>query len=141
MSASTPPTVQPDSVPPVTGPAIRVLVVDDNTDAAESLAMLLTLDGCNVRVCGDAHAALREAADFAPRVVLLDIGLPGLSGYEVAERLRATPGGAALTLIAVTGWGSDRQDKSRAAGFDHHLVKPVDPESLRLLIEGAPAGR
>ncbi|HEX8434648.1 CHASE domain-containing protein, partial [Archangium sp.] len=103
----------------------RVLVVDDNVDAAELLGEVLELDGHQVSVVHDGMAALECMESFAPEVVFLDIGLPGLDGYEVARRLRRRPSGAAVRLVALTGYGqaSDRQ-RSREAGFDTHLVKP-----------------
>jgi signal transduction histidine kinase/DNA-binding response OmpR family regulator len=109
----------------------RILVVDDNQDAADSLAMLLRLAGQEIRLAHDGPTALSVAESFHPEVVMLDIGLPGLDGYEVARRLRQRPGGGALLLIALTGYGQeDDQRRSREAGFDHHLVKPVDPHVL-----------
>jgi PAS domain S-box-containing protein len=110
--------------------AQRVLVVDDNADAAGTLEMLLRSLGHETRVVHDGAEALRLARDFKPDVVLLDLGMPGLDGYEVARRLRAMKG-AALRIIAVTGWGqeADRQ-RSREAGFDLHLVKPVEATEL-----------
>jgi signal transduction histidine kinase len=115
--------------------ALRVLVIDDNEDAADMLATLLTAWGQQARVARDGLAALEAAHDFRPDVVLLDIGLPHLDGYEVARRIRQQAWGQHMVLAAVTGWGqdSDRQ-RSQEAGFDHHLVKPVDPEALRTLL-------
>ncbi len=113
----------------------RVLVVDDNVDAAQSLRMLLELEGHEVRLAHDGLAALEAARAFAPAVVLLDIGLPGLDGYEVARRLRAAPETRACRLIAITGYGqSDDHARSEAAGFDRHLIKPVEPERVLALI-------
>ena len=113
----------------------RVLVVDDNVDAAELLGEVLELDGHEVSIVHDGVAALERVGTFAPDVVLLDIGLPGLDGYEVARRLRQRPEGADLRLVALTGYGqaSDRQ-RSREAGFDAHLVKPVEIDALRDLL-------
>jgi PAS domain S-box-containing protein len=122
---------------------LRVLVVDDNVDAADSLAVMLELHGHAVAVAHGGPAALEVAGRFAPDVVLLDIGMPGMNGYEVAERLRRDEagGGRRLLLVALTGWGAD-EDKRRAmaAGFDHHLTKPVDPAGLDAVLE-AGAGR
>jgi CheY-like chemotaxis protein len=116
----------------------RVLVADDNRDAADSLAMLLELAGHEVRIAHDGEEALERAASFHPQLVLLDIGMPKLNGYEVARRMRRQPWGAAAHLIAITGWGQD-EDKRRsaAAGFDDHLTKPIDPASLRSLVQQA----
>ncbi|MDY0962947.1 hybrid sensor histidine kinase/response regulator [Massilia sp. CFBP9026] len=113
----------------------RVLVVDDNFDTAETMALALELFGCETRMAHTAAAALEVAAEFAPDVALLDIGLPDYNGYELARRLRALPRGLDTTLIAATGWGQDK-DRTLAldAGFDHHLTKPIDFEQLRLLL-------
>ena len=103
----------------------KVLVVDDNADAAESLAMILSLRGHEARTALDGPEALAVAREFRPEVVMLDIGLPGMDGYEVARRLRADHGG--ILLVALTGYGQDEdRRRSKEAGFDHHLVKPVD---------------
>ncbi len=116
---------------PAAAAARRVLVVDDNADAAETLAALLQVRGYEVRVAGDGPAALAAAPQFRPEVVFLDIGLPGMDGYAVARSLRAAPGGAALRLVALTGYGQeDDRRRSAEAGFDEHLVKPVAPEVL-----------
>jgi CheY-like chemotaxis protein/two-component sensor histidine kinase len=114
---------------------LKVLVVDDNVDAAETLALVLEMEGCRTRLVHDGLGAIPAAQDFAPDVVLLDIGLPGINGYEVATRLRADARFADTVLVAITGWGSE-QDRRRAgeAGFDHHLTKPVDLEVLRPLL-------
>jgi PAS domain S-box-containing protein len=116
----------------------RVLVVDDNRDAAESLETLLQLWGHETRSAYDGPRALALATEFRPEIVLLDIGLPGMDGYEVARQMRALPGGERALIVAVTGYGrsSDRL-QSQEAGFDHHLVKPVLPEVLQELIESA----
>ena len=120
--------------------AKRVLVVDDNQDAAEMLAVLLTAWGLQTRVAYDGLSALTIAQDFEPAVALLDIGLPGLDGYETALRMRQQSWGRTALLVAVTGWGQATDlARSREAGFDHHLVKPVDLHGLRTLITGAPS--
>ena len=109
----------------------RILVVDDNRDGAESLARVLELSGQHTRVAADGLSALREAEAFRPDVVLLDIGLPKLNGFEVARRIRQQPWGQSVILIAVTGWGQEEHRReSSDAGFDAHLVKPVDPIKL-----------
>ena len=115
--------------------SVRVLVVDDNRDAAVTLELLLAETGAAVRTAFDGHEAVRAAEEFRPEVVVLDIGLPGLSGYEVAKQLRARPWGGSAILIAVTGWGQDSDRlKSLESGFDHHLVKPVEPTALVKLL-------
>lgn len=117
----------------------RVLIADDNRDAAESLAVLLRMDGHDVTIAYDGPQALAMLADAPPEVALLDIGMPGLDGYEVARRVRHGPFGREVTLIAVTGWGQDRDKaEARAAGFDHHFTKPVDPARLSELLRTAP---
>jgi signal transduction histidine kinase len=122
-------------------PTRRVLVVDDNTDGAESLAQLLRLDGHAVEVAHDGPAALDAAAEFRPQVMVLDIGLPGMDGFEVARRLRARPDGRDLVLVALTGYGrDDDRALSRAAGFDHHLVKPAELDALRRILTLTPTG-
>ncbi|HEY0249947.1 MAG TPA: response regulator [Kofleriaceae bacterium] len=113
--------------------ALDVLVVDDNRDAAELLGMLLEQRGYQVRLAEDGPSALRETDRHAPDVIVLDIGLPGMSGYDVAKTMRA--GGLRATLIALTGWGAQHdRDEARAAGFDHHLVKPVDFAKLAKIL-------
>jgi len=117
----------------------RILVVDDNRDAADSLCMLLKSRGHQIRVAYDGLEAVGAAVAFRPDVVLLDIGLPKLSGYEAARRIREA-GGADALLVAVTGWGQDEdRRRAREAGFDHHLTKPVDPVAISRLIDGAHA--
>jgi PAS domain S-box-containing protein len=110
----------------------KVLIADDNCDAGESLAMLLRMDGHEVTVVRDGHEALAAWPTFLPDVALLDIGMPRMSGYEVARRVRQSDQGRAVLLIAATGWGQTR-DKAEAlaAGFDHHFTKPIDPDRLR----------
>jgi signal transduction histidine kinase/CheY-like chemotaxis protein len=124
-----------DAEPPVAVSSLRLLVVDDNADAAASLAMLLRLMGNDVRTAHDGLEAVALAEEFRPDVALLDIGLPRLNGYEAAREIRRRPWGGTMVLIAATGWGqeADRQ-RSKEAGFDHHLVKPVDPAALTRLL-------
>jgi PAS domain S-box-containing protein len=113
----------------------RVLIADDNQDAADSLAMLLRMDGYEVVVVHDGREALRTIESFQPEIALLDIGMPEINGYEVARRVRQQALGQTMTLIAVTGWGQ-ASDKARAsaAGFNHHFTKPVEPETLSRLL-------
>ncbi len=117
-------------------PNKRILLADDNRDAAESLAIILRLEGHDVELAHDGATAIRAFEKRRPDVALLDIGMPEASGYEVARRIRATPEGAAVVLIAITGWAQDSvRAQSRAAGFDHHLTKPVEPATLIELLE------
>ncbi len=110
---------------------LRLLVADDNVDSASTLQVLLDLMGHDVVVANDGQAALDAAMREMPDVAILDIGMPGLNGYEVARRLRAERNPASLGLIAITGWGqASDKETAAAAGFDHHLVKPVAPEAV-----------
>jgi len=110
----------------------RILVVDDNHDAAETLGVLLGLLGAETRVVHDGAAALAAFRSYEPAVVLLDLGLPGMDGFEIARRMRSEPNGPRATLIALTGWGQeDDRKRSKGAGIDMHLVKPVDLPTLR----------
>ena len=115
--------------------ALRILVVDDNRDAADTLAVLLQVMGHEVRQVHDGASAVTEAASFDPQLVLLDIGMPGLNGYDACRQMRQQAGGSARTLVAVTGWGQPQDvQKAKDAGFDHHLVKPVEMQALVRLI-------
>jgi CheY-like chemotaxis protein len=118
-------------------PSTRILVVDDNRDAATSLGMLLQTFGAQVRVVHDGHEAVAIFGEADPTVVLLDIGMPGMDGYEAARTLRERYPERRPTLVALTGWGQeeDRQ-RVREAGFHHHLVKPVAIEDLHALLAG-----
>lgn len=120
----------------------RVLVVDDNRDAADAMAVLLSIDGHHIATAYDGATALASAASALPEVVLLDIGLPDITGYEVARRLRALDGGERVTIVAISGWGQAR-DKQLAfeSGFDAHLTKPADPSQVRALLNDRPAPR
>ncbi len=121
--------------------ARRILVVDDNLDSAQTMALLLELDGHQTLTAHDGPEALDKASAFRPEVVLLDIGLPHLSGYEVCRRLRQQPWGSDALIIAMTGWGqADDLRKSAHAGFDNHCVKPVDHDALTALIQQARPG-
>ena len=119
------------TAPPSSPSGHRLLVVDDNQDAADSLAMLLELQGHEVRVAHSGPAALEITKGYAPDVVFLDIGMPGMDGYDVARRLRQQPGLENVVLAALTGWGQ-QEDRRRTAdaGFDHHLVKPPEPKAV-----------
>lgn len=119
----------------------RVLIVDDNEDAANSLAMILKLSGHETASVYTAMDALERAVSFRPDVVLLDIGLPGMNGYEVAQKMRELPGLADIRLVAVTGYGrSDDRLRARDAGFDDHLTKPVEFAVLDRALTGVRAG-
>ena len=123
-------------------PSQRVLVVDDNRDAAESLATLLRLFGAETRTAHDGVTGLETFRAFSPAVAFLDLGLPGLDGCELARRIRREPGGAAALLVALTGWGQEEdRRRSAEAGFDHHLIKPVDLGVLEQVLATSPAGR
>jgi PAS domain S-box-containing protein len=115
--------------------SLRILVVDDNRDGADSLSMMLKMMGNDTRTAYDGEEAVAVAVEFQPDVILLDIGLPKLTGYEACRQIRNQPGGKELVIIAQTGWGQeeDRQ-RTHEAGFDHHMVKPVDPQALMNLL-------
>jgi DNA-binding response OmpR family regulator len=116
-------------------PALRILVVDDNRDAADSLAMLLQLKGHGVDTAPDGGTAITLALHGGYHVIVLDIGLPDVPGYEAARRIRAQPGSTA-TLVALTGWGQERDRQLAAeAGFDHHMTKPVDLDALDSILQ------
>lgn len=135
--------VVPDSPPaevPVEIPPRRILVVDDNHDQAQSLAMLLRLMGHEVEVAHDGHAAIELAERMVPEMALLDIGLPGINGYAVARRIREQPRLRGMTLVAQTGLGqTDDRLRSQEAGFDHHLVKPLDLDNLQRILASLPS--
>jgi CheY-like chemotaxis protein len=114
-----------------------VLVVDDNHDAADSLAVLLQMGGQDVRVAYDGPSALAVAGEFRPVLAFLDIGMPDMDGYELALRLRGRPDLGGIRLVALTGWGQEEdRRRSAAAGFDQHLVKPVEPDALAAVLNG-----
>lgn len=119
---------------------LRILVVDDHHDGADTIATLLSCMGHEVRKVNDGDAALQEVAAFLPQMVLLDIGLPTLSGYEVCQRIRQESWGRSIMIVAMTGWGDrEAQHKTRAAGFDRHLVKPIDEAGLQEALQAAAA--
>ena len=116
-------------------PSRRIMIVDDSRDGGESLSVLLRVLGAEVCLVHSGKDALDALDRFQPDVVLLDIGMPGMDGYEVARRIRGNPLHHGISLIALTGWGQDEdRQRSAAAGFDHHLVKPADIEQLRQIL-------
>jgi len=122
------------------GPKRRVLVVEDNCDAAEMMHTLLSAAGHEVRAATSGGEALRTVSEFRPDVGFFDIGLPDMNGYDLAREVRRNPAGAAMLLVAVTGW-SQTEDRKRAleAGFDAHITKPIDPGAIeRLMRTGRP---
>jgi CheY-like chemotaxis protein len=123
-------------------PGLRILVADDVADSLTSLALALQILGHNVRTAADGVSAVEAASAFHPDVAILDIGMPGLTGYDVATRIRATDWGRRAMLIALTGWGQ-RDDILRAhrSGFDHHMTKPADFATLRRMIDAHAAAR
>ena len=136
MTGSVPPS------PPGTDEPRRILVVDDNEDASETLALLLRQTGHDVRVAPDGATAQVAAAEFKPNVVLLDIGLPGMDGFEVARRLRALGSERSMLLVAISGYGLDEdRRRAREAGFDHYFTKPVSFATLREFLSKLPQQR
>jgi CheY-like chemotaxis protein len=115
----------------------RVLIVEDNEDAGEMYRMLIELSGHEVLVAENGVRGLEMLKSARPDIALVDIGLPGMDGYEIARRFRAEPDGHRVLLVALTGYGSSTdRDRSRQAGFDLHLLKPVDPQALKSLLDG-----
>jgi CheY-like chemotaxis protein len=129
----TPAESRPDSA----GPDRRILVVDDNRDSAISMALMLELMGNEVRTAHDGMEAVELAEQFHPQLVLMDVGMPKLNGYEATRRIREQPWGQGMAIVAVTGWGQDvDRARSKEAGCDGHLVKPVNlPDLEKLLVE------
>jgi CheY-like chemotaxis protein len=129
-----------DREPPL--PLLRILVVDDNVDSAESWGTLLGLLGHEIRIAHDGPSALEASRGFRPDVVLQDIGMPGMNGYEVARRMRKDPATAGAMLVAITGYGrdEDRRD-AHDAGFDHHLTKPADLRAVDDLMRSHVLGK
>jgi CheY-like chemotaxis protein/two-component sensor histidine kinase len=117
----------------------RILIADDNRDAAESLAAMLRLQGNDVQIALDGLEAMAVAHNYRPDTALLDIGMPGLTGYEAAQRIRQTAWGSTTVLVAVTGWGAaEDRERAREAGFDHHLTKPARIEDIERILRAAP---
>jgi signal transduction histidine kinase len=142
VETSEPRKANEEQAPAVVKSSLRILIVDDNRDSADSLSMLLRMMGNDTCTAYDGLEALDATAAFRPDVILLDIGLPKLNGYETCHRLRERPGGKELVIIAQTGWGQDEdRQRTREAGFDHHLVKPVDPNVLIKLLAGLHVGK
>ena len=140
VPASSPSPIASGHGSPVALQGRRLLVVDDNRDAADSLGELLRFLGADVRVVHDGPSALAAAAEWKPAVALLDLGMPLMDGWEVARRMRREPGLQDIQLIALTGWGQEKdRERTQAAGFDHHLVKPVDLHALQRLLASMPA--
>jgi signal transduction histidine kinase len=135
-------TAEAPNSPPVDAGGLKVVVADDNRDAADSLAMILELNGHQVLVAHSGEEALQLARDTLPAAMILDIGMPGLSGYEVAAAVRRETWGAGVLLMAITGWGqAGDKERAKAAGFDHHLTKPVDVDQVEQLLRAkAPRG-
>jgi CheY-like chemotaxis protein len=132
---------EPNAPLPGSSPAPRrVLIVDDNTDAADSLAMLVDMWGNETLLARNGREAIEVAERHRPDVVLLDIGLPGLNGYEVCCQIRSREWGKSIAVFALTGWGQEEdRRRSKDAGFDGHLIKPVDAETLRNVLTSAKA--
>jgi len=118
----------------------RVLVADDNVDAADTIALLLSTVGCDVHTVYGGEDAVRAADRFRPEIALLDLGMPDLDGWEVCRRIRAQTWGAGIRIVALTGWGCDDDRLHTAiAGFDEHVVKPADPDAVIRLVRDAPS--
>ena len=142
LAAATREAIAADSSRASAKPVRRILVVDDNRDAGESLAMILRFLGSDVRVAHDGPASLEILESFEPDVILLDIGMPGMDGYEVARRIRRDFPGRGATLVALSGWGQEEdKQRSRDSGFDHHLVKPVEIAVLESLLTSLEPGQ
>jgi DNA-binding response OmpR family regulator len=137
LGAAGPQAVSGKDEPAAPKSSLRILIVDDNRDSADSLVMLLRLMGNDTRTAYDGQQGVDIAGEFRPDVILLDIGLPKVNGYEACRRIREQSGGKHVVLIAVTGWGQEEDRRlSHEAGFDYHMVKPVDPQELMKLLAG-----
>jgi CheY-like chemotaxis protein len=134
------PSVDSEGPARAAGPRRRVLVADDNPDSATTLSIMLEVLGNEVRVARDGEEAVRLAQGFRPDAILLDIGMPRMNGYDACEAIRRQPWAADALIVALTGWGQEEdKSRSRAAGFDRHLVKPVEPATIEKLIRELPA--
>ena len=128
--------------PTATKPSLRILIVDDNRDGADSLSEMLKMMGNDTRTAYDGQQGVDLAGEYRPDVILLDIGLPKLNGYEACRLIREQLNGKRVVLIAMTGWGQDEdRRRSREAGFDHHMVKPLNPQSLVRMLSELVVGR
>jgi CheY-like chemotaxis protein len=130
---------QSEEAAPPNGARYRILVVDDNEDSRGWLATMLEMMGNEVRTAHDGEAGIVAAAEFRPDLILMDIGMPKMNGYEAARRIRQEPWGKQPMLVALTGWGSENDRRqTQEAGFNHHLVKPVDPAEIKALLAELP---
>jgi len=137
VEASRPQAADKQEEPAAPKSSLRILIVDDNKDGADSLAMVLKMMGNDTRTAYDGKEGVELAGEFRPEVVLFDIGMPKLNGYEACRLIRKQPWGRKVIVIAVTGWGQeDDRQRSHDAGFDHHMVKPVDPQVLMKMLAG-----
>ncbi|HYD17578.1 MAG TPA: response regulator, partial [Patescibacteria group bacterium] len=129
------------SIVAASGEGLRVLVVDDNQDSAKTMGWTLEALGHKYRLAFDGQSAIQAGESYLPQLVLLDIGLPGMTGYEVCTALKTLPALRDTLFVAQTGWGQpEDKEKARLAGFNHHLVKPVDIRELQKIIDGYRAG-
>jgi DNA-binding response OmpR family regulator len=134
-AAAAAPSIAQAAARPDSKTCLRILIVDDNQDSAESLASLLSIHGNDVCTAYEGLQALEVAEDYRPEVILLDLGLPGINGFEIAKQMRLSPVLAGTTIVAITGFGTENDRRlSRDAGFDYHLVKPVDFTMLQRLL-------
>jgi CheY-like chemotaxis protein len=139
-SAPRAPVVAASAVPAVAITGLRILLIDDNVDAAESLEVLLRGDGHDVRVCHDGHGGVEVARAFRPHIVFVDIGMPGMNGHETARQLRRVPEIAGATLVALTGYAREEDRRvSREVGIDRHWLKPIDVDALKELLASVAA--
>ncbi len=122
---------------PVVPTGVRVLVIDDNNDAADTMGAVLGFGGHEVRLCYDGNGALAECRDFLPHIVLLDLGIPQVDGFQIARQLREDPGFTDLTIVALTGYGDEAHRERARAHFNHYLLKPCDLAELEAILAEA----